>query len=251
MKRLAYLMAYIFLFCGFSCRQDAKVPSNSEHSDSSYLSESTIHVERIDTNGLVILFPSFSQIDLRCGNLPDSSEEKVVLFAEAAYTRTPLEREFRHCKIAGDHVSKGIRYKGYNCCRNTGAFVYYAGKWKFLYNDYSAEMDSAAKYGGAAFAQEMMIHNSDIKRTARGDRNNNVFRALCELNNRLCVIESLEDIRFGDFKSSLKEIGVSEAIYLDMGFGWNHAWYRANDKSIVELHPKVHDFCTNWITFYR
>ena len=52
-------------------------------------------------------------------------------------------------------------------------------------------------------------------------------------------------------KYSLVNIGVSEAIYLDMGTGWNYAWYRINDETIVGLHPKVHDYCTNWITFYK
>ena len=247
-KNSFWLMPIFVLLMVFSCKPTRRFSERADDADSL---ASSICVERIDTNGLIILFPAYSTVDLRCGNMPDSSEGKVILFAEAAYTRTPLEREFRHCKIAGDHVSKGIRYNGYRCCRNTGAFVYYGGKWKFMYQDYSAELDSAAKYGGAAFAQEMMIHNSDIKRTVRGDGNINVFRALCELNDRLCIIESLEDIRFGDFKSSLKEIGVSEAIYLDMGVGWNYAWYRVNENTIVELHPKIHGYCTNWITFYK
>jgi len=30
----------------------------------------------------------------------------------------------------------------------------------------------------------------------------------------------------------------------------NHAWYRDRGK-IVELHPKTHGFCTNWIVFKK
>ena len=222
-----------------------------EDKDSTAVSEKTILVERVDTNGLIILFPSYSNIDLRCGNIPQIHEKDIILFAEAAYTGASLEKEFKHGKIAGDHVSNGARYKGYKCNRNTGAFVYYSGKWKFLYKDYSVELDSAAKYGGAAFTQEMMIHNNDIKTTARPNGNVNTFRALCELDGRLCIIESRNDIRFGKFKSALVDIGVSEAIYLDMGTGWNYSWYRKDDETIVYLHPKVHDYCTNWITFYK
>ena len=97
----------------------------------------------------------------------------------------------------------------------------------------------------------MMIHENDIKPTARPNGNVNTFRALCELDGKLCVIESEVDMKFGDFQESLKGLGVSEAIYLDMGSGWNYAWYRIDDDTIVGLHPKVHDYCTNWITFYK
>lgn len=223
----------------------------SEDADSSSIASLGQHVERTDTMGLIIQIPSYHNIDLRCGNMPQVSEKDVILFAEASYTAAPLENEFKHSKIASDHVSLGTRYKGYKCRENTGLFMYYANKWRFCYNDYNPELDSAAKHDGTAFAQEMMIHKGDIKPTAKKDGNVNTFRALCELNERLCIIESSGSIRFGDFKTKLMELGVSEAIYLDMGSGWNYAWYRVNDETIVELHPKVHDYCTNWITFYK
>lgn len=244
-KYLAYFSVIILIL---SCNHQTKTSTSDATGDSINILS---YVERLDTNGLIILCPEFTKLDLRCGNMPQNSEKNIILFAEAAYTGAPLEKEFKHNKIAGDHVSHGKRYKGYKCNRNTGAFVYYSGKWKFLYKDYSVELDSAAKYGGAAFAQEMIIHKNEITSTAREDGNINTFRALCDYNNRLCIIESLNKIKFGDFKSLLKGTGVSEAIYLDMGAGWNYAWYRVNENSIIELHPKVHDYCTNWITFYR
>lgn len=92
-----------------------------------------VFVERVDTNGLIVLFPYFSTIDLRCGNMPSITEKDVILFAEASYTGAPLEREFKHSKIAGDHVSGGIRYKGYRCSRYTGAFVYHCTNWITFY----------------------------------------------------------------------------------------------------------------------
>lgn len=247
--------AFVFILCGwlltaFSCQRDANKQKTDNGMDSIPVQKEAF-VERVDTNGLIILFPSYSSLDLRCGNMPLTSEKEIILFAEAAYTGAPLEKEFKHNKIAGDHVSNGTRFKGYKCSRNTGAFVYYLGKWKFLYKDYSAELDSAANHGGAAFAQEMMIHNGEIKPTVRKDGNVNTFRALCELEGKLCIIESLNDIQFSYFKSALLEQGVTEALYLDMGSGWNYAWYRKDESTVVGLHPKVHDYCTNWITFYK
>lgn len=243
-------MSVSLLFLMTSCRPNPQVSSRPE-ADSLAVSEQRDFVERVDTNGLMILFPSYSRIDLRCGDIPKTTEKDIILFAEAAYTGAPLEKEFEHSKIAGDHVSHGTRYKGYKCKRNTGAFVFYGGNWKFCYKNYNAEIDSAQRYNGAAFAQEMLIHKKDIKPTARKDGNTNVFRALCELDGRLCIIESLNNVRFGEFKSALLSVGVSEAIYLDMGSGWNYAWYRIDDKTIEVIHPKVHDYCTNWVTFYK
>ena len=250
MKRGLNFMLSVCLLTTFSCQRNVNMSKTDDELDSIHVPNKVL-VERVDSNGLIILIPSFTTIDLRCGNMPQTLEDSVILFAEAAYTGAPLEKEFKHIKIAGDHVSSGTRFKGYKCSRNTGAFVYYSGKWKFLYKDYSVELDSAAQNGGAAFAQEMIIHQSQIKPTIRKDGNVNTFRALCELDGKLCIIESLHDEKFGDFKESLLAIGVSEALYLDMGKGWNYAWYRPNEATIVGLHPKVHDYCTNWITFYK
>lgn len=209
-----------------------------------------IRVERVDTNGLIVLFPKFSSVDLVCGTMPSKDDSSVILVAEAAYTGECLQ-EFRHSNILGDHVSGGVRYKGTRCNRNTGAFVFYNHRWKFLFNNYSHELDSAAMNGGAGFGQELFILNGKIKATVRKDTNRNQFRALCEKDGRLCVIESDSVISFSSFKERLLKFGVSNAIYLDMGAGWNHAWYKGDEGEVHELHPKLHDYCTNWITFYR
>lgn len=200
-------------------------------------------------NGLKFIFPNFSRIDLVCGTMPFPNDTSVILVAEAAYTGKRINK-FSHTNVAGDHVSSGKRYKGYRCVENTGAFVYYNDNWKFCYKNYSNELDSATLYGGAAFAQELIIKDYELLTTPRNDSNINIFRALCELSGKLCIVESDTEITFGAFKRKLVESKVENAIYLDMGSGWNHAWYRTSD-SIVELHPKTHDYCTNWITFYE
>lgn len=206
-------------------------------------------IERKDTMGLLIIYPNFKSIDLVCGTEPSKEDTTVILFAEAAYTGQCLTK-FNHANIAGDHVSKGIRYTGYRCKRNTGAFVYYDGIWQFCYQNYSGKLDEAAKKGGAAFAQELIIYKGEAIPIARKDSNKNLFRALCEHDKKLCIVESDSIIMFGSFRQKMLDYGVSNAIYLDMGSGWNYAWYR-DGKNIVELHPKIHNYCTNWITFYK
>lgn len=230
------------------------VSCNISHSDKIYVCEEEklpeTLVERIDSCNLLLLFPSFNSIDLICETMPSANDSSVILCAEACFTGQCL-KEFNHFNIAGDHVSKGIRYHGYKCKRNTGAFVYYNNQWKFLLEDYDSELDKAADNAGAAFAQEMIIHNGLLVNTIRKDSNKNQFRALCEIDGKLCIVESKIVMSFGTFKQKLIDINVSEALYLDMGGGRNHAWYRTNADSITVLHPKTHNYCTNWITFFK
>lgn len=211
--------------------------------------ETMNYVDSIDTNGLILRIPQFSSIDLVCGTMPSKTDTAILLVAEAAYTGDTLN-VFNHSNIAGDHVSNGRRFNGYRCESNTGAFVFYKGKWKFCYQSYTKELDSAAAYGGMAFAQELIIYDKKPLKTIRPDSNRNQFRALCNYKGSLCVVESKGQLLFGDFREKLLNIGISDAIYLDMGIGWNYAWYR-NDTGIVEIHEHSHNYCTNWITFYK
>lgn len=209
------------------------------------------HYTSCETKGnLVIYTPHYTDIDLVCGAMPSQAEENVIFCAEAAFTGELL-KEFKHSNILGDHVSDGTRYKGTGCKRNTGAFVYYNGEWKFRYRGYSRYLDVAAQNGGMGFGQEMMIHNGQRVQTIRKDSNKNEFRALCEKDGKLCVIDSKGISSFGEFIRALLNEGVCEAIYLDMGPGWNYSWWRDQDGHPHEIHKHKIPYTTNWITFYK
>jgi hypothetical protein len=236
-----------FAFC--SCKPKNKV--DKIDSDTCVVDCQEINHNIVETqNGLKFIYPNFSKIDLVCGTMPTKNDNSVILVVEAAYTGECLD-QFKLANIAGDHVSDGKRYRGYKCSRNTGAFVYYNGNWKFCYKQYSNELDSAAYYGGAAFAQELIIKNKELLKTPRKDSSKNIFRVLGEVSGKLCIVESDTIVTFGEFKNKLIAANVENAIYLDMGNGWNHGWYRAAADSIIELYPKTHNYCTNWITFYE
>lgn len=79
-------------------------------------------VKVVDTCDLRIYYPEYSKIDLVCGTIPSKEDHSVIMIAEAAFTGELLE-DFKHTNIAGDHISNGIREKGYRCKRNNGAFV--------------------------------------------------------------------------------------------------------------------------------
>ena len=249
MKGLKLWVMLVVCFC-YACNGNTGNLETKEEADAQMMEDvAPSYVQRVDTLGLIILYPQYESMDLVCGTVPSKKDARVILFAEAAYTGELLE-EFKHSNVAGDHVSGGKFYKGFRCKRNTGAFVYYNGTFKFCYPSYANEMEIAARNGGAAFAQEMMIHRGKMVDIARKDGNTNQFRALCNQGGRLCIVESASKIAFGDFKKTLLNLGVSDALYIDMGAGWNHAWYRDKGK-IVELHRKAHNYCTNWITFYK
>lgn len=46
-------------------------------------------------------------------------------------------------------------------------------------------------------------------------------------------------------------MAATEALYLDMGPGWNYSWYRDENGNPVEIHSIPTEYATNWITFYQ
>ncbi|KWW29704.1 MAG: Uncharacterized protein AUK63_1304 [bacterium P3] len=227
-------------------------------------------VERIDTMGLIVLYPHYGSVELVCGSRPSRSDRSVLVMAEAAYTRVkPLRRKFSHANIHGVHVSRGRRHEGTPFERKTGAFVWYDGQYRFLqlstydtatqqvtrlpdYGRRCRVFDTAAAHKGMGFMQEIIVHQGRIMPTVRKDGEMHQYRALCSHKGRLCIIESDTVVAFAGFKRMLHAFGVSEALYLDMGSGWNYAWYR-DEENIVELNPEAYysRFCTNWIVFRR
>lgn len=200
---------------------------------------------------LVCLKPDMGRLtmDMVCGEIPSADNDSIVLAFAGAFTGTTFDKG--HSNIAGDHAAGGKRYKGYRCKRNTGAFTWSpASGPRFHYQDYSSELDRAASEGGMGFAQEMMIHNGKAVKTTRPLGNRNVFRALClDANGDLALYESLGTETFGNFIEALLTQGVEEALYTDMGQGWNYCFYRLNadEASPKYLHSQPLPFVSNFV----
>lgn len=220
--------------------------------DSDILSVSHLKTEYGD---LICLKPEMSglKMDMVCGEIPSPNDASIVLAFAGAFTGTEFDKV--HSNVAGDHVAGGIRFKGYRCKRNTGAFTWSAKSGpSFFYKDYSSALDKAAKEGGMGFAQEIMIHNGAKTPTTRPLGNKNVFRALClDSDNHLALYESQGIVTFGNFIDALLSQGVKEAIYTDMGQGWNYCFYRVNqsDKSPQYLHSTSLPYASNFITIKK
>lgn len=209
------------------------------------------HIET-EYGDLIRLKPDMSrlQMDMVCGEIPSAENDSIILAFAGAFTGTDFYKG--HSNVAGDHVSGGKRYKGYRCKRNTGAFTWSAKSGpQFFYKDYSSKLDETAQEGGMGFAQEMMVHNGDAVPTTRPLGNKNVFRSLClDSDGTMAFYESEGNITFGNFIDALLSQSVKEALYTDMGQGWNYCFYRTNntDASPHYIHSQSLPYASNFIT---
>ncbi len=207
-----------------------------------------------ESNGLIIYTPNFSHIDLVCDTMPSADNPSVILCCEAAFTGELLV-EFKHINIAGNHTSSGIFHKGYKCEANSGAFAYFAdtNTWTFDNNSESKLPQEAEVRGGMSFGQSMIIFNGKDVHNGKPqkDSTKHKYRALCELEGKLCIIDGAESMPYGDFIKLLMGLEVTHALYLDMGRGWNYSFYRDKQGEAQFIHHVKIPYTTNWITFYK
>lgn len=205
------------------------------------------------TKNLTIYYPDYSRVDLMCKQMPKAAEKDVEFCCEAAFTGELLT-EFRHSNIADNHICNGKMMKGYRCKANTGGFVWGKGKWKFMRK---ANFPTEANGWNMGFCQLQIIFNGTTRPIGSKMKNNrNIYRALCEKNGKLCIAESKKAMTYEFFVKCLSDYKVTHALYLDMGRGWNYAWYRDKAGKVVECFPESKmaasfKFRTNWITFYK
>ena len=210
-----------------------------------------VQIDDTTVNGLIVYYPQFSRIDLVCGQMPSKQDTNIVFCAEAAFTHELLD-EFAHSNIDGDHVSGGKRYTGAQCKDNSGAFAWFGDTvWEFVNGEYSELLDSVAAAGGMGFGQAIIIHDGESIRPLWRDGVNQ-YRALCEKDGRLCIADSRNEVSYERFVALLEAFAPRHALYMDMGAGWNHSWWRDTGGTVHEIHPVAEKsrFCTNWITFY-
>ena len=205
------------------------------------------------TANLNVYYPEYTKIDLVCGQMPKAGQKDVEFCCEAAFTGELLNK-FKHSNIADNHICDGVMKKGYRCRANTGGFVWGKGKWRFmLKTDYPTTADE----WNMGFCQMLIIHNDEIRPLVlKIGKSRTIYRALCEKDGKLCIIESKKVVTYDFFVECLKAYKVTHALYLDMGKGWNYAWYRDNSGNVKEIFPESktapnYKYRTNWITFYK
>ena len=206
-----------------------------------------------DHDSLTVYYPHFKRIDFVTERMPGKSEKDVIFVCAASFTGERLD-EFKHSNIAGHHVSSGDFYQGYKCGPYNGVFTWSAKSgWHFFnYSHKNSEppLRKVAGEGGMGFCQSLLFHNGKRFKGCMKPERVNRYRALCELDGRLCIVDCARNLPFGHFMDGLEKLGVKNAVYCDMGRGWNYSWYRKDDGTVKELFTTPGQYTTNWIAFY-
>lgn len=203
------------------------------------------------TEHLYFYKPDSCNFDLVTGVRPDTLDENILFCAEAAFTGV-IADTFYHGNIAGNHVSEGLFYKGYVCKANKGGFIFYKDKhWEFLnketYNKKLKDTNIVCAYEQALLVAADTAFRPYLMKPTREE----TYRVLCEnKKGELMVVTSKADMPFANFvKALIKELDVKNALYMDMGKGWNYSWYRNDDGTVTTLFPieKWTSYQTNWL----
>ena len=184
-----------------------------------------IAVERVKAASGVIyqLFPQEKfAFDFRTTR-PSTADNDIVFCIPAAFTR-------QDNKIDGVFISNGVIGNG-NATNHElgGAMVIEDGQVKLLATNKGATLtqqflESVQKARGSLFQQFLLVHNgnpaifrdqSNFQRRAIGLTKQGTFK----------IFESDKAITFSTLNNDLATLGVTEALYFDMG-AWDEGWYR-------------------------
>lgn len=220
----------------------------------------------VDTTANLITYDITNcRLDLACGQMPDTTQKNVILCAAAAFTGKCLDT-FEHTNILGQHISQATLYNGYTEDKDGIPFEqrYALFVWKGIDNQgnmlekgfYQLPNDllleQVVEQSGMAFTQHWVIKDAQlfipvIQPLERVEH----FRSICQKDNRFVVIANIEPITYQQYLDALLAFGVENALYMDMGTGWNHSFYRDADNQLHILHPKTHSYPTNWLVVYK
>ncbi len=104
--------------------------------------------------------------------------------------------------------------------------------------------------GGSGFMQFGLIRDGETVMQIERPRAR-CYRTLAELNGNLCFIDSVNMLHFDEFMAELQRLGVSNALYMDMGAGWNYSWYRNAAGWVVTLFGLPVPWSHNWVVFRK
>lgn len=203
-----------------------------------------------DDTDCVIYYPNYKTLDLVYGAQVPQGDDMLYCCA-GAFTAECLDT-FCHENIRCNHVSDGKLYEGSDEPICSGVFTFYDGRGYFDTVN-SGALERAAECNGMGFCQILIIKDKQVvcaDSVSRKFRRPYVFRALCEKEGKLCIVESKEKVNFSDFVKILSAQHVTSAIYLDMG-AWSHACYRDNFGTVVETNSNPIRFASNWLVFRK
>ena len=200
-----------------------------------------------ETDKFYIFFPNYETIELAFDNRPSKKEEDIIFCAGALFHQ---ERtlDFSHMNLVGDHTFNGEYYEGYDH-DELSAFTYFDGEAKFSFENADDEIRKACDKNGVGFEQFMII--KDGKPATFKFTRYRCFRTMTMINGRLCIIDNKKQMFLEDFRNEVINLGVKDAIYMDMGSGWNYSWIRNTDGKIKNMFNIPVPYSQNWIVFKK
>ena len=243
----------ILITCAFCCTTIVAEMSQNKDQEKCFMSEPNSptldqsYKMQVDSTANLILYDiTDCQLDLACGTMPNAGQKEVVLCVAAAFTGKCLD-SFVHSNILGPHISHGVLYEGYEEKGGYAVFASWNGKKGFFRKEDTKKLEEVAAAKGMAFTQYWVVKNGEGYNPPRQTVKQEYYRCIAQKGGRTYVIDSKDIVKFDFFVKSLIEIGVENALYMDMGKGWNHSFYRDKEGEIHILHPKTHEYCTNWL----
>ena len=206
------------------------------------------HTLLLATDDLYIYCPNYSDIDYVAGDRPSKDDESIELCVAAAFQQS-YQLDFKHSNIVGWHASDGLLEQGTSKSR-LGAFTYVNGIPRIWNIDDAEEaVQKAAAEGGSGYQQFVVLY--DGQRGGHDSDEFRCFRVIALLNGEACVIDSRTQMHYSEFISALENLGVRDALYCDMGSGWNYSWYRNTEGKDVDIIGTPWPFSHNWLVFRK
>jgi len=239
---------FVFIFTGLISQYHVRIP---DAIDATALPAAEIlpaeQTVVYNTGTVYVIFPEYSGIEHVCGDRPSKSDESITWCSGAAFQHT-VSLGFTQENVEGDHAVNGVLYESPYNKDSFGAFVFAEGKFAFEFDDAVGAVRRAAEAGGNGFMQFGLIH--DGKTVMNFDRPRaRCYRTLAELNGNVCIIDSVNMLHFDEFMKELHWLGVTNALYMDMGAGWNYSWYRNARDRVVTLFGLPVPWSHNWVVF--
>lgn len=242
--------AFLFIFMGLVSQYHVPIPDS--------VPAASMAVDQIlpgekatvyDTGTVYVFFPEYSEVSLACENRPSKADESITWCSGAAFQHD-ISLGFSHENIDGDHAVNGVLYESPYNKDSFAAFTFADGRFSFEFDDPSGAIREAAEKGGSGFMQFGLIHNGEIVMNISRPRVR-CYRTLAELNGHLCIIDSVRMMKFDDFLEEVLRLGVTNALYMDMGAGWNYSWYRNAADRVVTLFGLPVPWSHNWVVFQK
>ena len=246
-----FLMLGLSLFTLTSQYHNHLEPDKTIHSveDLKQVMEETKDgVYLLETDELYIYYADYNNISFVAGKRPSKEDESLIMCVAAAFQGS-YEPGFSHDNIVGWHASGGQLERG-KPEKNLGAFTYVDGEARiFNIEDSEEAIKEAAERGGCGFQQFVVLYNGE-----RGTHSSDEFRCyrvLAVINGKACIIDTKTQMHYDEFVMTLEDFGIQNALYCDMGSGWNYSWYRKANGKTVDIIGTPWLFSHNWLVFEK